>query len=163
MDKQDTQQWIEQMLEEIEGKVEELRKEAKKIIDEYWTFHLRENEKKSLKNKSILGTRVKVIEGNMAIEWYANRYVLKKDGGWQALSKYLRRGKGNRYSSRTLKQHAKAWEIEFVLEIEDQLGDIREQYSCLSKTRYYLRRWQKALERQAAGAAATALASNGHQ
>ena len=97
----------------------------------------------------------------MAIEWYRNQYVLKKDGGWQALSKYLRRGKGNRYSSRTLKQWARDWEIDLVLEIEEQLADIREQYSCLSKTRYYLRRWLKAIDRQAAEAAAADLAANG--
>ena len=102
MSAEQTKEWIEKGLEDLENKVEELRAEAKEIIDGYWSFHLAQNEQKPL------GARVKVTDGNMAIEWYRNQYVLKKDGGWQALSKYLRRDKGNRYSSRTFKQWARS-------------------------------------------------------
>lgn len=159
MGEEQNREWLEKTLEELESKVEGLRVEAKRVIDEYWAFHLTQNEKMALKERSVLGTRVKVTDGNMAIEWYRNQYVPKKGGGWQPLSKYIRRGKGNRYATRTLAAWAKDWELSLVLETEDRLAEIREQYACLSKTRFYLRKWLKILDKQDSEAA-EALAAN---
>lgn len=132
--------WVEEQLLGIEKRVEGIIEEAEAVIDEYWTFRLRENKLRvkaeERRDKSIMGARVRVRKsGSVTIEWFYNDFVRDSNKKWRVFSNYIRRGKKYRYTDSALLKKCKTWEIEVVSETEDRLAVYREEYDNLMKVK----------------------------
>lgn len=114
----------------IEAK-EELIKDSKQIIKEYWDWHHETNNKLEWNEKGVIGVRVRVRERgdipSLDIEWFKMYFVRNKvTGKTDMRSTYIRKGRGNAYSLRAFKKIAKQWELPVIEEMERKLSLIRE-------------------------------------
>lgn len=104
-----------------------LRNHAKGVIDDYWDNHELGNNKAQYGEKSNLCVRLREFpNGAIYPAWYWNKWIRQPDGNKKRpLSTHIRKGKGHRYSQRSLLRYAKDWETDLVLETEDELSQVR--------------------------------------
>lgn len=118
------------VIEEGKLRIEELAEEARAIQKEHYNWHIRENAPRKPREKGRLVVFVRERKGGLEISWSSFRF-LKPEGAVKSTvrNKHLIKGRNHKYRPRTLTIHAKDWEIDHVLEIEDRLAEIRAEYS----------------------------------
>lgn len=122
------------VLEEGKLRIAELAEEAQSICDEHWNWHYRENASRKPREKARLIAWVRHRKGGLEISWAHFRFV-KKEG--DVVSKprnnHISKGRDHKYRTHSLAVHAKDWEIDHVLEIEERLAEIRAEYAHVRK------------------------------
>jgi hypothetical protein len=86
------------------------------------------------------------LPGAFSIEWFETYWVQGHQGRRAIHTRYLRRGKGLRYSRATLSRVAKPWELAMADEFEEHFALIRGLLHSIALVRKVLRKHQ-ALER----------------
>lgn len=135
-----------QIHEMIDAQIQKLAADAKLLTDAYWHQKVKDMEKWRGKEKSVLGCRRRLQNGYLSIDWFKDNWTIRPESAptdkgkarWKVYSRYLKRGRGFRYSDKTLLAHAKEWEKERILSYEDDFAKIREAYAALSKARQYM-------------------------
>jgi len=133
------------LIQTIEEDMQGLLEKAKETAQEFWDYHLPNNKTKRGSERSILGVRARIRNGHLSIEWYRNQWYNDTTGRRKRkpISKYIPKGKNNRYNRKALLYWARDWERELVDSVEDRLAVIRTQASSLAKIRMELRNLQK--------------------
>lgn len=110
----------------IEAVHEGLRVQAQKICDDWWDVKFRmEADTFRPKKKSILGTRVRVKEGNFYCEWYFNDFATENSAK-KVYSKAIRFLKtGHSVNLRTLRSKMEDWEVSHTMYAEREYQKIR--------------------------------------
>lgn len=122
----------------------DIHAETVRVIDQFWAYHMQENKKREISERSVLGLRAK--KGNNSDFypiWYWNRWYRNKKGEWRPRSMSIKKGKGFGYPSRTLLKFTREFEQEIVLETEAKLKLVRKELSHLKKMEIYLRKLEK--------------------
>jgi len=131
------QSGIEDIEKIFEERIEYLRLVAKEVVDAYWSFRKRGNEKQ--KYKSNLGCRLRERENHFIVVWFCNSYNLSK-GKVQTYSKHLEKGRSSKkYPESTLRKVAQSWEVDNVLLAESMFADIREELAIIATIRRKLK------------------------
>lgn len=112
-------------------RIEELRAEARAMVDEHWVYYTEESRARpSFNDKSRLFPRLGKTKNGFAIEWYHIRKWFKDhDKKWKKVTRYVARGKSFRTN---LTPHAQPWELERLKAFEDRAEIIRRQVSLFS-------------------------------
>lgn len=135
---------IQQAWESIDQARAALMGKAQAAVDRFWDFHAVENNKRDIRDKSIMGARVRKSRGakhTFSIVWYKNNWVLDKKGKWLIFSEHIRKGRtGCAYPERALFRHARDWEKDVLLELEHEFTGIRYEMRELNKTAMALER-----------------------
>ena len=130
---------LEEVLEALSWQTVRLMKRARIILDGYWLMHLKENKKRRLSDKSVMGCRARIKGNSLYLEWYFDRWVQTKEKKNKPLSTTLKRGKGYLYKPAVLLKHAQPWETQFILGIEKDFAAIRRQNRFLALARNNIR------------------------
>jgi hypothetical protein len=138
---------LEELVEIMGWQVSRLKEQARALLDTYWANHLKENEKRQLTEKSVMGCRMRLKGDSIYLEWFFNRWVKRPDGKNKPFSTYLKRGKGMSYSPSTLLRHAKDWEADLILETEEGFALVRRQNHFLSQARQNVREAMKSRDK----------------
>lgn len=141
---------LEDLLEIHSYQQLEMKLQAEHHLKNFWEFHIANNDKKPLTEKSQLGCRMRIKGDSIYLEWYWNYWVNGKDDKGKAcrkpISKYISRGKGFSYPIKTLLKHSAPWEYDMVEQTEAALTLIRRQNHFLSLSRQNIREAQKSRE-----------------
>jgi|GEM_PF-4643158 len=136
-------------IELIGKKLQELAEEAKSLADTFWDHHLEQNTKKPVAEKSLLGVRVRTQNDSLYIQWYWNKWLQgEQKGTHKPFSIYIKKGKSLRYPAEALMKHARPWESDLVLKVEERFAAIRKRVFHLVTARQHLREEAKLAESQ---------------
>jgi hypothetical protein len=91
--------------------------------------------------------------GAFFIEWFIRRWVNRTGSRARTFTRYLRRGKGDRYARSALGGVAQPWELALADTLEERFAEIRRRARSVSRVRMAFRQHAK-LERTLAAAAA---------
>jgi|AntRauTorckE6833_2_1112554.scaffolds.fasta_scaffold62899_2 hypothetical protein len=135
---------IPEIIEALDFNIEELQKEAQRIADEHWRFHLRNNASLPPREKCRLNVWVRLRRHHLEIYWthfkFFKRVTSDKSGVY---SKYIPKGRGHQYRGKSLALRAEPWEIEKVLEVEGKMAEIRAEYADIKRAITSLKRVEK--------------------
>lgn len=124
------------MYERIEAELNErmngLIAEAKRVCDEFYNFHHAGNQPRQIDDRSRLGVRVRTRNGYVEIAWLHLRWA-KVNGRNKLFSDQIRKGRQFSYPMQRLRKRAQDWEVEKVVETEEKLARVREEYTYLVK------------------------------
>lgn len=136
-------------IESMERRILELGIQAKRVRDEHWNYHLRENAMLKPEDKGRLNVRARVRKGGLEISWWHFRFV-KREGSTKSTirSWSIPKGRAHMYRHHSLAVRGKPWEMQKVLETEGKMAQIRSEYAEVRKALTALKRMQKkALDR----------------
>ena len=144
----------------VEAALECLLEEARALVARYWVHCLHARRTRPRSEWSRLGVRARRVSargapsGAFLIEWYRIAWVRQ---GAQSLprSRYLAKGRGDRYRPATLARAARPWQRSLVAELEDAFAELRRLARSLGRVRLHAR-LHAALARRLAGRASTA-------
>lgn len=126
------------------SEMEKLRALAMHEIEQFWEWHHGVNCSRPYKDRSVLGVRMRQVKGSpsMSIEWFEITWAGKNRN---MRSRYLNKGRGNRYPNRTLKSRAGelAWPV--IDEYETKFAQIRAAARQLVELRQAWLKYQKAV------------------
>lgn len=124
----------------VEAK-ERLRNEAVDLIDGYYKVHFAGNKGRPYWEKSVMGVRVNNgANGDFYTAWTHSRWFKGRSGKMIPRTSTINKGQGFHYPRPSLKRHAKPWEVDCVLAVEDGLAAIREQMHCIKNMERTLRK-----------------------
>lgn len=137
-----------ELLGEVEARVEQgldgLFEEARGLVALYWVQCLHARRSRPRSEWSRLGVRARRVTargapaGSFVIEWY--RVVwMRKDGRALPRSRYLAKGRADRYRPATLARASQPWQRGMVAELEDAFADIRRLARSLGRVRLHAR------------------------
>ncbi|MHB1587881.1 MAG: conjugative transfer protein MobI(A/C) [Acidiferrobacteraceae bacterium] len=142
----------------IQQELAELKAQAERLADAYWTWRIAEDKKRPARERSRLGLRVRgTARGSWSAEWYAFEWRATREGSRQRF-RGLAKGTGDRYPDRVLSAQAKGWEWPRVQSLEDELAELRRRAKLLGKLRFLTARFERPDSGEAAGRAPTASA-----
>lgn len=108
---------------------------AKKLADGFWALNHAIREEGDASLIGYFGTRVRLRDNTLSIDWYRNYFIQDKaTGRKRPMSKYIAKGEGHRYPKRAFKD-AKEWEQEAIEQIEDQNALLRKRANLLRTMR----------------------------
>jgi hypothetical protein len=124
-----------------------LKDEADAVITRYITAHweVADGAFVRLAPRTKLRREAGVPPGSFTVEW-AIRYpalVVAGTGKRRLLSKYIRKGVGDRYTMRALRRHAQDWQVPLIEAAEDRLAPIRRQARAVIDVRRRLLEYAK--------------------
>lgn len=132
------------MILACEGRIQDLAEEARKIANEHWAFHLRQNARLPPREKGRLNVWIRHRKGGLEISWTYFRFVKNEgDASSRPRSIHIPKGRGHKYRAHSLAVRAKDWEIEDVLKTEDKMAEIRSEYASVRKIITYAKDAQK--------------------
>lgn len=129
--------WIEQQLAGVDKQIRQLMEvEAQQIISSYWAYKKTANSKKPHSQKSKLNPRLKVSKDQQhyAVEWQVYTPAPHRANSSYAINLTKSRSQQS-YTEREIKKWAKPWELNHVLQVEESLTKIRQQYALLLQIR----------------------------
>ena len=133
-------------------RLDALRGEADRLVRLYWGWADLQRKARPRSQWGRLGVRVRdqrnerSLPGAFGVEWFETYWVQGHQGRRAVHTRYLRRGKGLRYSRATLSRVAKPWELAMADEFEDHFALIRGLLHSIAQVRKVLRK-HEALER----------------
>lgn len=137
----------------IQAELTDLRTQAERLADDYWTWRIHEDKRRPARERSHLGLRVRATaSGSFSAEWYAFEWKATKDGNKQRF-RGMKKGTGETYPDRVLVAQARAWEWERVRLTEAALADLRRRAKILGKLRFQVGRYAPQGPESAAGRA----------
>ena len=92
-----------------------------------------------------MGTRVRILNGSLQMEWFRNRTRPDQGAGKQVFSTHLKKGKGYRYSDSLFKKEPK-WARDAIKLVEDRYELLRKRAAILSAMRKNLRDYEQLLD-----------------
>lgn len=98
---------LEEVLEVLSWQTVRLMKRARILLDGYWEMHLKENQRRKLSDKSVMGCRMRINGDSIYLEWFHNRWVQTAEKKNKPLSTTLKRGKALTYTPAVLLKRAK--------------------------------------------------------
>lgn len=124
-----------------------LKDEADAVITQYITAHWETANGAfvRLAPRTKLRREAGVPPGSFTVEW-AIRYpalVVSGTGKRRLLSKYIRKGVGDRYTIKALRRHAQDWQVPLIEAAEDRLAPIRRQARAVIDVRRRLLEYAK--------------------
>ena len=147
------------LLREVEARVEQaleqLYAQARGLIGLYWVQCLHARRTRPRSEWSRLGVRARRMTargasaGAFVIEWYRVVWV-RRGGEAMPRSRYLAKGRGDRYRPATLARAAPPWQRGLVAELEDAFAELRRLARSLGRVRLHAR-LHAALVRRLAG------------
>lgn len=137
---------------QIRKRIDELEEEARAIMREHWSYHLRENANRAPSEKGRLNVYVRRKRDSLEIYWATYKFIRSStsEKSW-IKSTYLRKGRGSTYSDKALMKVAKEFELKVALETEKRLGEIRYELVAISKVMRHLREAEKRQSRTVCG------------
>jgi len=137
--------------ESLERRIPELEAEAQEIADDHWRYHFRSNAMLPAREKFRLNVWVRRRQMSLEIFWTHFVFITRGASNKSAVrSKYIPKGSGHKYRTRSLTLRAKNLEIEKALEVEDKMAKIRSEYNDVKQALKALKRaQQKAAQRTA--------------
>ncbi|MCG7871059.1 MAG: hypothetical protein JAZ11_03025 [Candidatus Thiodiazotropha lotti] len=119
------------VLEGAQARIEDLRTEAKGMVDEHWGYYLEESKKRTdFSEKSRLFPRVGKTKNAFTIEWYhIKKWYKNLKGEWKKTTRYVARGKGYRVN---LTRYSRPWELDKLNEFEVEAELIRREVAILT-------------------------------
>ncbi len=122
-----------------------LEEESREFIpDYYWEGNESAREEGVAEELSFVGTRVRILNGSLQMEWFRNRTRPDQGAGKQVFSTHLKKGKGYRYSDSLFKKEPK-WARDAIKEVEDRYELLRRRAAILSSMRKNLRDYEQLL------------------
>lgn len=118
--------------------------DARKQADYYWEANESAREEGVAEDLSFVGTRVRIINGSLQMEWFRNRTRPDQGAGKQVFSTHLKKGKGFRYSESLFKKEPK-WAREAITVVENRYELVRKRTAILSAIRKNLRDYEQLL------------------
>jgi hypothetical protein len=145
----------------VEAALERLFSEARGLVGVYWVQCLHARRTRSRSEWSRLGVRARRLGpgGALLIEWYRVVWV-RRAGRPLARSRYLAKGRGERYREATLARAAQPWQRGLVAELEDAFAELRRLARSLGRVRLQAR-LHAGLARRLAGEPATGTGEDG--
>lgn len=118
--------------------------DARKQADYYWEGNESAREEGVAEELSFVGTRVRILNGSLQMEWFRNRTRPDQGAGKQVFSTHLKKGKGYRYSDSLFKNEPK-WARDAIKLVEDRYELLRKRAAILSAMRKNLRDYEQLL------------------
>lgn len=119
--------------------------DARKQADYYWEGNVSAREDGVAEELSFVGTRVRILNGSLQMEWFRNRTRPDQGAGKQVFSTHLKKGKGYRYSDSLFKKEPK-WARDAIKLVEDRYELLRKRAAILSAMRKNLRDYERLLD-----------------
>lgn len=119
--------------------------DARKEADGYWGANESAREEGIAEDLSFVGTRVRILNGSLQMEWFRNRTRPDQGAGKQVFSTHLKKGKGFRYSDSHFKKEPK-WARDAIKKTEDRYELLRKRAAILSSMRKKVREYEKLLD-----------------
>lgn len=120
--------------------------DARKQADYYWEGNESAREEGLAEDLSFVGTRVRILNGSLQMEWFRNRVRPDQGAGKQVFSTHLKKGNGYRYSDTYFKKEPK-WARDAIKLVEDRYELLRRRTAILSAMKKNLRDYEKLLDR----------------
>jgi hypothetical protein len=131
-----------------------LRAEAEAIIADYYGKVLPEGKSHPKSERGRVGVRVRdqrgarATQGSFTIEWVEYFYVNRNpSSGSRAFTRYLPRGKTDRYPRSAFNRLAKPWQLKLIHATEDRLAQIRTLARSIGKVRAQMHAHHKLAQR----------------
>ena len=138
--------YVRTAIAEVEREVALLAAEAQQIASAFWGLAISARKDIPDGKRSYLGTRVRMINGTLSIEWYRNGISFNSDGTVKSvLSKRINKGLGCSYSKSAFAKEPE-WIKESVEIAEKRYSKIRERAAMLTKIKRNLRAYEKLIE-----------------
>jgi hypothetical protein len=117
--------------------------DARKQADSYWEANESAREEGDPDNLSFVGTRVRIINGSLQLEWFRNRTRPELGQGKpkKVFSTYLRKGRGHRYNKALFSKEPEWARVE-INNVEDRYELLRKRAALLSSLRKTLREYE---------------------
>lgn len=119
--------------------------DARMQADKYWEANESAREDGIAEELSFVGTRVRILNGSLQMEWFRNRTRPDQGAGKQVFSTHLKKGKGFRYSESLFKREPK-WARDAIKDVEDRYELLRKRAAILSSMRKNLRDYEQLLD-----------------
>ncbi len=118
--------------------------DAQSQADVYWEQNRAMRETGEKKEQGRYGTRVRLKNSVLTLEWFHNPYRTSKSGKKKPpLSQYIRKGRASyRYPKGAFADAKNTWEEDLIEQIEDRYAIQRIQASMLSEMRNLLRKYK---------------------
>lgn len=120
---------------------------ARQSGDIYWVTNKMTREEGLPEEQCRVGTRVRLVNGNLVAEWYRNRFITDPAASKKTvLSTHLKKGKGFKYSMANFAKEPE-WAKQVIQEVEDQYALHRQRAAVLSDIKRSLNEYEKLLEK----------------
>ena len=131
----------------IESKVDQLYREARVLVDDYWRRLKSEQKNHERSEQGRIGVRLRRREKclSFSIEWFRMAWI-RQNGQSKTIAQYVRKGAGYHYPLGRLLQGEPEWEAKLVEELENEFADIRKQIDLLGKIRDSVQSYCKSMK-----------------
>lgn len=116
--------------------------DARKQADYYWEANESAREDGIAEELSFVGTRVRILNGSLQMEWFRNRTRPDQGEGKQVFSTHLKKGKGFRYSDALFKKEPE-WARKAIAQVENRYELLRRRAAILSAIKKNLRDYER--------------------
>ncbi|TFI47031.1 hypothetical protein E4O93_14760 [Diaphorobacter sp. DS2] len=138
--------FVQLALQEIEREVALLAAEAQQTSTDFW-IAVREGRAELPKDqRTYIGTRVRLVNGSLSIEWYRNAVSINSTGGVKnVISRRIKKGTSYTYPKTAFEKEPQ-WVREVIDAAEKRYACIRERAAILTQIKRELRKYEKLIE-----------------
>lgn len=138
--------YVRTAMSEVEREVALLAVDAQQTATAFWNLAISGRKDAPKEQRSYLGTRVRIINGSLNIEWYRNSVSMNADGTVKnVLSNRIKKGTDFSYPKSVFAKEPE-WIKETVEIAEKRYSKIRERAAILTKIKRNLREYEKLIE-----------------
>ncbi len=146
----DTLKTCEVMLNLLHQEVGKAGLTSRIACDAFWDVNQAHRDAAEIEGQQRIGTRVRVVNKTLSMEWYRNRFAPGDGSKKSVFSTHLSRGKGLRYH-RSLFQDEPDWSREVVEYTENVYANERLKLSILKEIRKHIKRYERLIKKESDG------------
>lgn len=142
----EAKEFVRLTMSEVEREVALLAVDAQQTATAFWSVATEGRTDTPKDQRSYLGTRVRIINGSLNIEWYRNAVSIHPGGEVKSvISHRIKKGTDYAYPKTTFSKEPE-WIKEVVEIAEKRYARIRERAAILTKIKRSLREYSKLIE-----------------